>query len=155
MILGPRGERRLAPKLPVTGMISFELHQPRSSHFRVATCAEVECEAYRNGWTMGFDLTNAAAVKAANWVRNQSGLAFTFERLDTRVIFTFKPGQRCLESYRSPHYVPLERDPIAVRRSGDWRGNPDQQRRVHSRLDDWVDEFANHQDRVATRIEQG
>jgi hypothetical protein len=152
---GPAGELRIAPQLPAHAMKTYELRQPLATHFRVATCAEVDCPQWAHGWQTGFDLTDAEQVGLANWVRNRSGLIFTFVQLETRVVFSFPQGQQCLRSRVRPHRLPLDRDPIALVRGGDWRGNPRREGRKHVRLDDWVDDFASHQDRLATRLEQG
>lgn len=154
-IIGPNGEIRIQPGLPAHAMKTYELRQPLDTHFRVATCAEVECEQWAHGWQTGLDLTNAEQVWLANWVRVRSGLVFKYTQLDTKVIFTFPPGQQCLRSRIQPHRVPLDREPVHIVRGGDWRGNPRQERRVHVRGKDWVDDFATHQDRLATRLEQG
>ena len=66
--------------------------------------------------------------------------------------FTFEAGQTCFVEHR----VPLEREPLYVVRDGDWRGNPrGTAPRIHTRPDDWVDDFAEHQQRLADRFEQG
>ena len=67
-------------------------------------------------------------------------------------VFTFEPGQDCFAQHR----VPLERDPLFLVRGGDWRGNPTGlQPYRHHRGEDWVDDFADHQDRIARQIERG
>jgi hypothetical protein len=45
--------------------------------------------------------------------------------------------------------VPLERPELYVVRGGDWRGNPRGEVRRHSGPDSWVNDFAEHQDRIA------
>lgn len=154
-VLGPMGEVRIAPQLPAQAMKTYELRQPLATHFREASCAEVECAHWAHGWQTGFDLTNPEQVQLANWVRMRSGLVFTYLQTGTKVVFTFPAGQRCLRSRIQPHRVPLERDPVALVRGGDWRGNPRREGRTHVRLDDWVDDFATHQDQLARRLEQG
>jgi hypothetical protein len=42
-----------------------------------------------------------------------------------------------------------------VVRGGDWRGNPTGYRRQHVNGEDWRDDFGEHQQNVADRIERG
>jgi hypothetical protein len=151
MIFGPRGEMRVAPKLPAHAMRTYALDQPLATHYRVASCAEVECPAWAHGWRMGYDLTDPAKVEAANLIRNKSGRAFTFEVVGTVVTFTFPPGQQCFRVHR----VPLEREPLMVVRGGDWRGNPRRERHVHTSAESFVDEWATDLDKLNTERERG
>lgn len=100
---------------------------------------------------MGFDLSDPVKAKAARWIRMHSGRTFTVEQVGTKLILTFSAGQECFGT----HTTSLEREPFYVVREGDFRGNPRQTPTVRRNADDWVDDFATHQDRLATRLEQG
>lgn len=153
-MIGPHGEFRIPPELPVESMISYELHQPFETHYRVADCKEVDCPNFHNGWQLGYDLTDERKVEAANLlagIARERGMVFSHQVLGTVVTFTFQPGQNCFETHR----IPLERDPFAIKRGGDWRGNPRGDSYIHSNVVNWVDDFENHQDKLATRLEQG
>jgi hypothetical protein len=64
--------------------------------------------------------------------------------------FRFEPGTSCFEAHR----VRVDRQEIYTVYPGDWRGKTGDVRR-HTRPADWVDQFAEHQDRIKTRIERG
>lgn len=142
---------------PMHRMRTFELAQPFATHYRVATCAEVECRGYREDMTVTFDLTNAQHVADANWLRNHSGLRYTYTMLDNdrKVQFVIPHGQTCLASRLRPHRVPLERDPFMIVRGGDFRGNPTGERRTHTSPESFVDEWATDLDKLNTVRERG
>lgn len=148
---------RIQPGLPVQAMKTYALDAPQQTHYRRASCREVDCPNYANGWRSGFDVTDPHKAAAAKAVRDKSGRLFTLEEIRgasgkvERVIFTFGPGQECFQ----PHRVPLERDPILSVRDGDWRGNPTGFVRVHTDPEDWVDDFANHQIKINRQMNQG
>lgn len=144
---------RITPNLPTAAMKTYSVRAPLGSHWRKATCAEVDCESYLHGW-----MTTVPSDSAqAHYIRKESGRRFIETTLDGgRVIFTFEPGQRCFGS--DEHTVHLDREAFYVVREGDWRGNPRPHARTniqHVRADDWVDDFATHQGRLADRLERG
>lgn len=145
---------RIAPKLGAELMKSYEIRAPRETHFRVGTCEEAECEAYRHGWRTAVDVGTELGARQAFYIRNTSGRRFTEARSesDGRIMFTFEPGQKCFRE----HPIPLEREPLYIVRDGDHRGNPHRtEARVHASAADWVDDFATHQSALAERIERG
>lgn len=153
-VIGPDGESRIPCALPTEHMTTYQLAQPLATHYRQQTCQEAECANFHNGWEMGYDLTDELKVEAANLLNHiakKRDMKFTTQVLGTVVTFTFAAGNQCFES----HYEPLERDPFAIKRNGDWRGNPRKETYTHTNLDDWVDDFANHQIEIAERTERG
>lgn len=155
MVRGPRGEMRIKPLLPAHEMKTFEIRQPIATHFREATCQEVECKGFREDMRVEFDLTIPQQVHDANWLRNKSGLRFTYVQTGTKVLFIVPSGQRCLASMVRPHRVPLERDPLMIVRGGDWRGNPRREGMRHTSPESFVDHWASDLDRLATEREKG
>lgn len=131
---------------------TYEIVAPLTSHFRPATCEEVECRAYANGWkttVLPGQPEHAQVLALAGryrWTGPENNANGT-------VTFTFPPGQRCFR--QAQHRVPLEREPLYVVRGGDARGNPLRTPAVQRRADDWVDDFANHQQAIADRVERG
>jgi len=149
----PQGQR-IAPSLPAGAMKTYGIAAPRSTHWRPATCAEVECLAWRRGWRTIINVRTEFGARQAYYIRMHSGRAFTASEPDAEgmVTFVFPAGQTCF----TEHPKRLEREEIYVVRDGDWRGNPRGTTAVrHKRAADWVDDFANHQDRLATRLGQG
>jgi hypothetical protein len=153
----PYANLRRCVKTDVRQMKTFELAQPFGTHYRVATCAEVECRGYREDMTVTFDLTVPQQVTDANWLRNHSGLRFTYFMLDgeRKVKFVIPAGQTCLESRVRPHRVPLERDPLMIVRGGDWRGNPTGMRTVHSRPNLFLENWEEDLDKINSEREKG
>lgn len=149
-----------APMQPFRGILptqikTFQIAAPAATHFRPATCAEIECPAWANGWVTYLDESSAAGRQQAQYIRAKSERAFTERREpDGRTAMVFKPGQRCFRS--GDHRVQLEREPLFIARDGDaWRrvGEPHV---FGGRLaaDNWVDEFAHHQDKLVTQRER-
>lgn len=142
--------RRLV-KAPVQSMRTYQIDQPISTHYRVATCAEVDCPRRAAGWRMGFDLTDPERLAAARWIRDHSGRTMTAEVLGDKVTLTFPAGQDCFTTHR----VPLEREPFYVVRAGDFRGNPTRERTRHANADTFVDAWENDLDKLNTVRERG
>lgn len=144
---------RIEPKMPASAYKTYALRLPKQTHYRKATCQEVECDAYANGWVTKIDVTTDLGQRQAKYIANHSGRSYTdVTRIDLPVReFMFPPGQQCF----ADHQVPLERDPLFIVRGGDWRGNPRGEMRSHIRAADWIDDFATHQQAIADAIEQG
>lgn len=142
---------RIQPALPVQAYQTYEIRAPKETHWRPATCQEVDCDAYQNGWITTLDTATELGARQAEYIRLHSGRHYTARPLGEHVFaFTFPAGQRCFQQ----HHVPLEREPLYVVRGGDWRQHLGAERR-HVHADDWVDDFATHQQAVADRIEKG
>lgn len=143
---------RFPPKMPVTSYKTYSLISPRGTHWRKATCAEVDCEAYLKGWVTKVDITSVLGSKQANYIRLHSGRSFvTSDEGGPIVTFTFPAMQKCF----ADHQVPVQREPICLVRDGDWRGNPTGRRTVHSRSGLWVEDFAEHQGRLSDEFKKG
>lgn len=142
---------RFAPRLPVTAVKSYELRSPLATHWRDATCAEVDCPAHAHGWVTTVDVATELGRQQANYIRLHSGRHFTAEETGTLVAFTFPAGQTCF----AQHKVPLGRPEFYRVVGGDWRGNPRGEVRNHANAADWQDDFANHQDKLATEAQKG
>lgn len=138
--------------LPVTSMQTYSIKSPTSTHARPATCAEINCAEWRNGWITvlptGSDndrLLRRACVGQVDGYRRH----FTASHDGGMTTFRFEAGQRCLSTTK--HVVALDRPEIYVVRGGDWRGSTGLIRR-HTRARDWVEDFALHQDAVVKRF---
>lgn len=143
--------RRLGPEAYKT----FGIASPRATHWRPATCGEVDCAANANGFRVRCDLRTQLGVDQARYIRDKAGRHYTHEFSDEgRVItFTFPAGQRCFVA----HQLPLGRPALFVVRNGDHRGSGRRplERRQYDRPDQWVDDFATHQDKLATAADRG
>lgn len=140
---------RISPGLPVTAVKTYQAVLPLATHWRKATCAEVDCGYYLGGWQ-----TIVPAGSELEALVRGSGRRFTEERQPGGLIeFSFGPGQACFKA--ATHRVPSGRPERLFVRDGDWRGNPTGQRREHTRADDWIDDMAGTLDRVKTATERG
>jgi len=129
---------RVMPQLPVTAMRTFAIVAPTTTHFRPATCQEVDCPAFQYGWTLATAGQPAVLVHAAK----NSGRAFIAVRDETTGAeqLIFESGQPCFKA--STHRVRVDRPEIFLSRNGDWRGNPDGPRATPTRFsgaDAWAD----------------
>ena len=147
------GPFRVEPALPAEAYRTFAIRAPRSTHTRPASCEEAGCLAARHGWRSVIDERTQLGQAQAEYIRRQAGRRFGEHRDDAGLtVFEFAPGQECFAEHR----VSNDRPALYVVRDGDWRGNPlGTQPRVHDRPQDWLDEFGEHQLRLADQIERG
>lgn len=154
------------PKMPTQAYKTYRIMQPLSTHFRMATCAEVQCEAYKNGWTykksdleaqnLLYVVTHAGkryrevVLPPGEWVegkfiRDPNGVAETY--------LAFEPGQSCFQE--STHRKSLERPEFYYAGRGDYRSFSTRRAQQFVRPEDWRDSFAEHLDVIHTAIERG
>lgn len=137
---------RIQPALESRAYDTYAIRMPRSTHQRPATCAEVECAAWQNGWKT----IVPTAGPQAQYIRAKSGRAFTEDAVDGISTFFFKPTQQCFGSDK--HTVVLERDPVFMKQRGDWRTSGQMKALEPAR---WLDEFAGNQERLKALHEAG
>ncbi len=144
---------RVQPKGRPEQYRTFQIAAPQSTHFRRASCSEVECRSTREGWMTPVDETTELGQAQAHYIRTDSGRSFREDRDDAgRTIFTFGPGQRCFVE----HQVRIARPEIYLVREGDWRGNPRGTRPYrHTKPEHWREQLAENQDALRREIEKG
>lgn len=143
-----RPAHRPTPKMKSQNYKTFALRQPEHTHTRVAQCSEVDCMAYRNGWSFRIEHMDAEMRHVAT----HSGRHFREVSIaDGETYMLFSPGQQCFEVHR----VPLHREPFYFVGRGDFRTFTVRNARRHASGDDFVDDFASHQDALATMVERG
>ncbi|MEV5957302.1 hypothetical protein AB0M11_26635 [Streptomyces sp. NPDC051987] len=142
---------RPQPLMGAAAYKTYEMQAPLSTHFRPATCAEVKCPHYLNGWRVHVEALTDDLVKAAR----QSGRRYREEHVaEGQTYLVFEAGQSCFRV--SQHRARIDRPPLYIVRDGDFRGNPRGTRaRLHQRAQDWVEDFATHQQAIADQIEKG
>lgn len=145
---------RMQPSGPPVAYRTFAYRRPLATHWRPATCAEVDCPPYLHGWMTTVDERGDKGMAQAYYIRREAGRGYR-EHRDERglTIFVFAPGQRCFGSDK--HRLPIEREPLWIVRDGDWRGNPTGWKRIHPRGSLWVEEWGEHQDRLRARQQRG
>jgi hypothetical protein len=145
---------RLDPVGPPQAYKTYTIAAPLNTHFVPATCAEAGCPHYIEGWQTAIDEATELGQRQAHYIRRDSGRGYTEQRLPTGLtLFTFPPGQRCFAS--GDHKRRLEREERFIIRGGDYRGNPAGIPRAEVSATSWVDDFGEHQDRIAAEIEKG
>lgn len=131
---------RIKPRLPITKMRTHTISAPTATHWRKATCAELECDHHLRGWTI-----NTAGLPDGDvYLAKNSGRRFivTHDEQGAEVL-NFVAGQPCFRA--SEHRKRLDREPWFSARAGDWRGNPEgrlAQPLVFSGADAWKDSVA-------------
>lgn len=138
---------RVAPALPAAAYKTYAIASPISTHYRDGTCAEAGCMAHQYGWQTAVDESSEIGQRQAHYIRKQSGRRHTERHTEAGLTaFEFEAGQRCF----AQHKVPLERPEFYVVRGGDWRGDPrGEGTYMHTGPDSWVNDFGDHQDRLA------
>lgn len=157
---------RIASKLPVTALKTYQIAAPLDSHWRQASCDEVACRAWTEGWQTVVDESTDLGRQQAGYIRRecvrdgngttnpQGRRRYRESRNEAALtVFEFPPGQQCFASHE--HRVRVDRQELYVVRDGDWRGNPTGRRRQHARPEEWVEDFAGHQDQLAAAQERG
>lgn len=143
---------RIPPALPPSAYKTYQIAAPLGTHWHTVTCADADCDAYRLGWKTVIDERTGLGQRQAHYIRRESGRRFAEERQpDGLTAFSFEAGQKCFAQHKGRNMRP-ER---FIERGGDWRGNPTGERREHKRPDDWVESFAENQDRLRDEIEKG
>jgi hypothetical protein len=140
------------PGLPASARKTYQILSPAETHTRKVTCTEADCPYQANGWRSVIDESTELGIRQASYIRHQSGRQFTVLAEGGLTVFVFEAGQTCFQEHRAS----LDRPAHYIVRDGDHRGNPlGTAPRVHANSDDWVDDFATHQQGLADRLQQG
>lgn len=140
----------LEPLLPASAKKTYSIKSPQATHWRKASCTEVECQGQEHGWVSLIDERTELGQRQAHYIRKLSGRRFREETENGLTSFTFEPGQTCF----TEHEVPLGKPELYVVRRGDATHDLGE-RRLHQRAEDWVEDFATHQQTIADAIKEG
>lgn len=144
----------LEPSLPPGAMKTYSIIAPEPTHFRPATCAEINCPQYLHGWRTLIDERTDLGTFQADYIRKSSGRGYSEERDEQgRTVFTFEAGQVCFAA--ADHRARVDKPELYVIRGGDHRGNPSGEVRTLSGPTPWVDDFGEHQETLAELTERG
>ncbi|HKJ93968.1 MAG TPA: hypothetical protein VJ957_12435 [Longimicrobiales bacterium] len=139
---------RITPALPPQAFQTYQVISPPDRTV-VAACQQVGCEAWAHGWETAVDERTELGATQARYIRERSGRTYREQRTSAGLtVFRFASGQRCFAEHRT-------RPELYFRRGGDWRGNPTGAVRQHTRAAEWVEDFGEHQQRVADQHERG
>lgn len=141
---------RIQPAMSVGSYKTYEIRTPRATHWRKAACDEVDCVNYLNGWRVRIEGLSPELLDTA---KNSGRRYSLLDVAEGETWLVFEPGQPCFQA--STHIAPINRPELYIVRDGDWRGNPSGRTRTHVRGAEWVEDFAEHQVRLAKQINQG
>ena len=146
---------RLTPKAGPEHFKSYAWRAPIETHWRRGTCEEYECAGYLNGFVTTVDVGTDLGRKQYYFLTHDKTRKPSIQRVSERLIkFVYAPGNRCM-SY-GDHRVPIGKPPLLLVLGGDWRGNPRNLRTVvHRSMENWVEDFALHQDKIAEVVGRG
>jgi hypothetical protein len=160
----PYATARQLIALPPHHRKTFVADMPTQTHFRKVDCKEAaargECKHYANGWATPLSPTDIEGFKA--WA-TEKGYTFAEGEVPPHLEASYEPGtrflifppeQRCLISWRVPHRIPLDHDPLLSVRGGDFRyftGNDNH----GMRQDSWVNQLQNTVGELRDEVEKG
>jgi hypothetical protein len=146
---------RLAPDLGPEHFKTFTMSAPFKTHWRLATCEEYECDGVVNGFVTTVDMSTDLGQRQYHYLTHDEDRSPVIQRVGPKTFkFMYRPGTPCFQ--RGDHRVPIGRPPFYLVSDGDWRGNPRRTQALrHRRAEDWIDQFANHQDEIATTVKRG
>lgn len=141
----------LHPLMDAAAYKTYAVVSPLATHYRPATCAEVGCQHYLKGWQVRVEALTEDLLHAA---RN-SGRRYVEQHIaEGETWLVFGAGQPCFQVRQ--HRAPVGRPPLYLVRDGDHRGNPRRTKaRLHQRPENWVEDFAEHQQKLKNEIEKG
>lgn len=138
---------------PQKSPYQFKTHAVRSplaTHFRRATCAEVACKAYREGWTFHKEALSPEIL----YIATHSGRRYqTVQIAPGQTMLVFEAGQTCFD-FQS-HVVSLDRPEFYFVGRGDSSVFQPRKARQHANVTDFMDDFATHLDRMHKHIMGG
>lgn len=138
---------------------TYAIRSPQGTHYRPATCEEVNCSAWRDGWWLRGDLLpDVLKATVVNSGKRYERLVITSAEVnevypEAGEYWVFEAGQACFRS--GQHTVRLERPAFYFVGK-----HPVQQQLQIARATpmaevDFVDHMGTHLDQLRTRIERG
>jgi hypothetical protein len=118
--------------------IKYRIHSP-SDRVVIAACSAVGCEHFLHGWESRVDESTDLGKEQAKYIRLRSGRDFKESKDGGVTVFRFSSRQRCFRDHKT------RPERYTVFGSG---------LRVHRNPADWVEDFAEHQENIASQIER-
>lgn len=116
--------------------------------WRQATCPEVDCEHWNQGWVTVIDESTPIGRERADYIRYHAGRRWRARRTpEGWTAFEFPPGQTCFHA--ALHRVQADRAALFVAQPGDWRATTDPAH-VYDRGDQFADDLHTHTDTINT-----
>lgn len=140
---------RIPPAGRPADYVTHQVLAPAATHWRAATCEEVDCGHWHNGWRLRLEGLQPADLAAIV----QSGRRYTRTPVAPgETWLVFQAGQPCFRA--AAHRLPLERPGIFQVRQGDFR-LPIRGVRTFATPEDWRDHMGEHLDRLAEQRQRG
>lgn len=104
------------------GLQNFRIALPPKTHRIAATCAEVDCDHYLNGWQTRVAVNSPQEI----YIRKKSGRRWRLrETGESFLTFEFEAGQRCFREHdrlsgRPPWYIYETAHGKQMHRPEDW-----------------------------------
>jgi hypothetical protein len=151
---------RIAPAMGPEGYKTYEMDMPLGTHWRPVSCEDYECDDFMHGFVLTVDTSTDLGKKQFHFVTHDKTRKMSMQRVGEYVFkFLYGPGNKCFKNVEGDprrHKLPIGRPPFFLVSGGDWRGNPrGTPTMTHRRPEDWIDDFANHQDKLATAFQRG
>jgi hypothetical protein len=135
--------------------LHFNVRSPLATHWREASCEEIDCESYRTGWRLRYDtLPPDMQYAATHSGRRYTEITVDFDP-DTQQFYNppatflvFEAGQPCFRSRQ--HRVPTGRPEVYVARN-DMTG----ERVLHTSPQNWVDHCGEHVESIVDIMKRG
>lgn len=144
-----RRVNRAEPVGPTHAYQTYSIQAPLETHFVKATCPEVDCKEYKEGWTLRVQHLNDrlwAAIK--NSKRRYRRMDLTAEE----GYLIFEPGQLCFQV--DQHKRKLERPEFYLVGRGDWRSfRPRNATQLKTGL--WLEHLYEHLDLIKQLNKRG
>lgn len=141
---------RIPPQGRVQDYKTYQIVSPISTHWEPATCAQVDCPEYRNGWRVRIEGLPPEMVHAA---RTTGRKFMELEVAHNEHWLVFEAGQPCFRA--SQHRRLLDKQEVFIARDGDFRGNPTGNVRRHTRPEFWVEDMAENLDNLRALHKRG
>lgn len=139
---------QLGPRMPPGYYKNYRIASPVETHYRRATCQEINCEAYRDGWTMHKEKLLPALLYAAT----HSGRKFKEVSVSAgQTYLVFEPGQTC---FRAPeHKISLERPEWYFVGRGLYTVFNTRAAKQHTKPEFWIEDMSEHLETIRHAIE--
>ena len=146
---------RIEPAFPAHAYKTYAFARPLKTHWHKASCEDVDCTAYLNGWVTRIDESTELGRAQAHYLRHDRSRSHAEQKTPDGITeFMFGPGQRCFKS--ADHKLPIGRDPVFLVKGGDYRGNPrNTPTRICRNAGQWIEDFDEHQHLLLDAIQRG
>jgi len=138
-------------KMAPQNYLTFAIRQPMQTHYRLATCAEVECGAYLGGWQLRVESLTPELLHVA---RNSGKRFKELEVTEGEHYIVYEPGQPCFNAMK--HRISLERPAFFYAGRGHWsRMFSTRTAQQFKKPEHWAEGMAAHLDRIRIEIQKG